>query len=80
MIWYCNNQMLHQNILYALVFTADVKDDVVFSTVDRSVVVVVTIKCVIFLHLKTQEKIANTRKSQGKHREFHFNLSVATLW
>ena len=33
-------------------------------------------KCVIFLHLKTQGKKLQRR---GKHSEFHFNLSVATL-
>ena len=37
------------------------------------------LKCVIFVLEKYKETIANTRKSQGKHRKFHFNLSVATL-
>ena len=30
---------------------------------------------VLFLHLKNREKL----QAQGKHKEFHFNSSVATL-
>ena len=37
------------------------------------------IKMCYFLHLKLQGKIANTRKSHGKYREFYFNLSVTIL-